>query len=54
MNLPARFGELTPAHESLIGCGVQGQGVVCVKEGGIPEGTFVGEYVGELFTPWRW
>ncbi len=32
----------------------QGQGMVCVRAGGIPAGAFVAEYLGELYPPWRW
>ena len=32
----------------------KGVGVVCVREGGIPAGTYVQDYLGELYTPWRW
>lgn len=32
----------------------QGLGVVCERPGGIPKDTFVGEYMGELYTPWAW
>eukprot|EP00210_Caulerpa_lentillifera_P005634 g5387.t1 len=32
----------------------KGQGVICIKKGGLPPGTFVEEYLGELYTPWRW
>ena len=28
--------------------------MVCVREGGIPAGTYVQDYLGELYTPWRW
>lgn len=34
--------------------GSQGQGIVCRRPGGIPAKTFVAEYLGELYTPWRW
>lgn len=34
--------------------GVQGQGVVCIRAGGIPRGTHVEQYYGELYAPWRW
>ena len=27
---------------------------MCVREGGIPAGTYVQDYLGELYTPWRW
>ncbi|KAK9818057.1 hypothetical protein WJX72_006388 [[Myrmecia] bisecta] len=32
----------------------KGQGVMCKREGGLPAGTFVAEYLGELYSPWRW
>ena len=32
----------------------KGVGVVCVKKEGIPAGTYVQDYLGELYTPWRW
>lgn len=32
----------------------KGVGVQCIKDGGLPSGTFVTEYLGELFAPWRW
>ena len=33
---------------------VQGEGVVLMGGEGLAEGAFVGEYLGELYTPWRW
>lgn len=27
---------------------------MCLRPAGIPADTFVGEYLGELYTPWRW
>ena len=32
----------------------QGEGVVCLKPEGVPSGAFLGEYLGELYTAWRW
>ena len=32
----------------------KGVGVVCVRREGIPAGTYVQDYLGELYTPWRW
>ena len=32
----------------------QGQGIICCRPGGLPKGTFVEEYLGEAYTPWRW
>ena len=32
----------------------KGDGVVVTNANGLPQGTFVGEYLGEIFTPWRW
>ena len=32
----------------------KGVGVQCRSEEGLPSGTFVTEYLGELFPPWRW
>lgn len=32
----------------------KGQGVICMRPQGLPPGTFVEEYLGELYTPWRW
>lgn len=32
----------------------QGQGVILKKEGGLGAGDFVGEYLGELYSPWSW
>ena len=32
----------------------KGVGVVCVKKEGIKAGTYVQDYLGELYTPWRW
>jgi hypothetical protein len=33
---------------------LQGQGVLCTRKGGLPAGAFVGEFTGELYSPWRW
>lgn len=33
---------------------VQGDGVVLLRDGGLPAGSFVGEYLGELYAAWRW
>jgi hypothetical protein len=33
---------------------VQGPGVVLLREGGLPPGAFVAEYLGELYAAWRW
>ena len=27
---------------------------MCCRPGGLPKGTFVEEYLGEIYTPWRW
>ena len=32
----------------------KGVGVVCVRREGIPAGTYVQDYLGELYAPWRW
>ena len=32
----------------------KGQGIVCALQQGIPPHTFVSEYIGELYPPWRW
>ena len=32
----------------------KGVGVVCIRPDGIPAGTYVQDYLGELYTPWRW
>jgi len=32
----------------------KGPGVICLRPGGIPAGTFVGFFSGEVYTPWRW
>eukprot|EP00873_Tetraselmis_striata_P018722 jgi/Tetstr1/438986/TSEL_027478.t1 len=32
----------------------KGQGVICVREGGFPEGTFVSAYYGDIYPSWRW
>ena len=32
----------------------KGVGLVCRREGGLAPLTFVQEYLGEMFTPWRW
>eukprot|EP00803_Ostreobium_quekettii_P008883 evm.model.scf_335EXC.9 EVM.evm.TU.scf_335EXC.9 scf_335EXC:53090-63556(+) len=32
----------------------KGQGVLCMRPGGLPPGTFVAEYLGEVYSPWRW
>jgi len=32
----------------------KGAGVRCIKPSGIPAGTFVTRYLGELYSPWRW
>jgi hypothetical protein len=29
-------------------------GVVLMKEGGLPAGGFVNEYLGEMYCPWAW
>ena len=29
-------------------------GVVLTKEGGLPAGGFVNEYLGEMYCPWAW
>lgn len=33
---------------------LQGEGVVLLRDGGLPAGTFVAEYLGELYPAWRW
>jgi hypothetical protein len=32
----------------------QGQGIVCTRKKGIAAGTFIGEYLGELYSAWAW
>lgn len=32
----------------------KGDGVVLLRDGGLPAGSFVGEYLGELYAAWRW
>mmetsp|Transcript_3241 Transcript_3241/g.7629 ORF Transcript_3241/g.7629 Transcript_3241/m.7629 type:complete len:508 (-) Transcript_3241:628-2151(-) len=32
----------------------KGMGVVCIRDGGIPAGRFVDDYLGEVYPPWRW
>lgn len=32
----------------------KGMGVVCLRKDGIPRGTFVAEWAGEVYSPWRW
>ncbi len=32
----------------------KGVGLVCRRQGGLAPLTFVQEYLGEMFTPWRW
>jgi hypothetical protein len=32
----------------------KGTGVVCINKNGLPAGTFVNYYVGEIFPPWKW
>ncbi len=32
----------------------QGDGAVLLRDGGLPAGAFVGEYLGELYAAWRW
>lgn len=32
----------------------KGEGVVVTRRGGLPAGTFLGEYLGELYSAWRW
>lgn len=33
---------------------LQGMGVILTKEGGLPAGGFVNEYLGEMYCPWAW
>lgn len=28
--------------------------MICCRPGGLPKGAFVEEYLGEVYTPWRW
>jgi hypothetical protein len=49
------------AHAGGGPCGVEhfrlhpkGQGVFCMRKGGLPARTLVAEYIGELYPPWRW
>lgn len=35
-------------------CHPKGEGVVLLRGGGLQQGAFVGEYVGQLYTAWRW
>lgn len=32
----------------------KGVGVVCIREEGIRGGTFIADYLGEIYPPWRW
>lgn len=32
----------------------KGVGVVCLRKGGLPAGTFIETYCGAIYTPWRW
>lgn len=32
----------------------KGIGIVCVRPGGLPPGTYIQDYLGELYSPWRW
>ena len=32
----------------------KGQGLLCSRREGLPNGCFVERYLGELYTPWRW
>eukprot|EP00887_Chlorella_sp_A99_P006601 scaffold3.g6601.t1 len=43
-----------PEERQLFRVHPKGEGVVCLRPEGLAEGAFVGEYVGELYCPWRW
>ena len=32
----------------------KGVGVVCIRPGGLEPGTYVQDYLGEIYSPWRW
>ena len=32
----------------------KGKGAICIDEKGIGQGTFLVEYFGEIYEPWRW
>ena len=32
----------------------KGVGVVCIRPEGLPAGTYVNDYLGEIYAPWRW
>jgi len=32
----------------------KGLGIVCLRKEGIPRGTFIADYLGEIYPPWRW
>ena len=32
----------------------KGVGVVCIRPEGLPPGTYVQDYLGEIYSPWRW
>ena len=32
----------------------KGIGIVCVRPEGLPSGTYIQDYLGELYSPWRW
>ena len=32
----------------------KGIGIVCVRPEGLPPGTYIQDYLGELYSPWRW
>eukprot|EP00873_Tetraselmis_striata_P037804 jgi/Tetstr1/458068/TSEL_044575.t1 len=50
----ASRGSLTSFCSSHFRVQTRGSGVVCSREGGIPAGTYVSSFSGEIFAPWRW
>ena len=32
----------------------KGVGLICVAPGGFSQGEYLGDYLGEVFPPWRW
>lgn len=32
----------------------KGKGAICIDRSGIEQGTFIVEYFGEIYEPWRW
>ena len=46
--------EVKPAARKHVRAHAKGQGVLVTCPQGIPSGRFVGQYVGELYTAWRW